>query len=115
LPHLVSVFLVNTEDDSLIERVRVMQEIGNALGYGLSTSLECHYPFKVTSLIFLIRDLSPVAVEFVFGRMPAGCINIGYNSMNTVGRKEAIVYALSQAVSINRVPEVAVGITIFLT
>ena len=64
--------------------------------------------------IFLVGDFAAVAVEVVLARPPAGGVPLRDDAMHAVGREEAVVNALPQAVGVNRVAEVEVGVAVLV-
>ena len=71
---------------------------------------KCHGPLEILGLVFFVGDFSPVAVEFALARPPAHGIVGRDDTMDAIGGKEAVVNSLPQAVGVDRVAEVGVGI-----
>src|SRR5206468_9228293 len=65
-------------------------------------------------LIFLVGDLPPIPIHLAFGRPPAGGIDRRDDPMNPIGREEPILYASAQAVGVQGIAEVLVGIAVVL-
>lgn len=108
--HLVRVLLIYAEDDSLGEAVGLFQEIGQVASDGLRAGTQGHHPLEILGLVLVVRDRSSVAVEIARAGAPAGGVVGRDNPVDAVGREETIVYALAQAVGVDRIPEVAIGV-----
>ena len=112
--HFVGVFLVDAEDDGLGEAVGLFQEIGEVAGDGFGAGSERDDALEVGRLIFVVGNLAAVAVEVAFARAPAGGIPFGDDAVNAIGGEEAVVDALAQAVGVDRIAEVEVGVAVFV-
>src|SRR5439155_19997491 len=65
-----------------------------------------------SGLILLVGDFPTITIELPLAWPPSGRINLGYNTMDAVWGEEAVVDALLQAVCVDGVTEVFVGITV---
>ena len=81
-------------------------------GDGLGAGAQRDDALEVLGLVLVVGDLAAVAVELVLARAPAGGVPLGDDAMHAVGREEAVVDALPQAVRVDRVAEVAVGVAV---
>ncbi len=113
-PHLARVFLIDAEDDRLGEAVGLLQELGQVPGDRLGAGAQRDDPLEILGLVFVVGDRAAVAVEFVLARPPAGRIPFGDDAMHAVRREEAVVDALPQAVFVDRIAEIAVGVAVVL-
>ena len=112
LAHLAGVFLIDAKDDGLGEAVGLLEEIGEVPGDGLRAGAKRDDALEILGLVFIVRDLPAVAVEFVLARPPAGGIPLGDDAMHAVRREEAVVDALAQTVFVDRIAEVEVGVAV---
>src|SRR5262249_56986943 len=69
---------------------------------------------EVPGVVLIVGHLAAVAVPLAGRRPPAGCVEVGDDTMHAVGGEEAVLNALPKAVSIQWVAEVGVGVTILL-
>ena len=113
-PHFVGVFLVHAEDDRLGEAVGLLEERGQVLGDRLGAGLQRNDPLEVGRLVNLVGNLPAVAVDVALAGPPAGRVPLGDDPMHAVRGQEAVVDALPQAVGVDRVAEVAVGVDVVL-
>ena len=112
LAHLLGVLLVDAEDDRLGEAVGPAEEVGEVLGDGVGTRAQGDFAFEVLRVVLVVGDLPPVAVALALSRPPARGVHFGDDSMNAVGGEEPVVDALAQAVGVDGVPEVVVGVAV---
>ena len=112
LAHLAGVFLIHAEHDRLGEAIGLLQKLGEMPGDRLGAGAQRNDPLEILGLVFVVGDLPAVAVEFVLARPPAGGVPVGDDAMHAVGRQEAVVDALPQAVGVNRVAEIEVGVAV---
>src|SRR5437867_953805 len=112
--HFRSVFLVHAKDNGLCEAVGLFQEIGEVLRDGFSPFEQGDFPLEIRRAIDSIRDATTVAVQVFRAWTPARCVPLRHNPMDAVGRQEAIVNALPEAVSVNRVAEIDIGVAVFV-
>src|SRR5258705_10039666 len=69
-------------------------------------------PLEVLSLIFVVRNLAAIPIKVSLAWPPTSRIAFGDDPMHAVGRKESVINALAQAVFINRISEILVGVTV---
>ena len=110
--HLVGVLLVHAEDDGLGEAVGLLEELGQVPGDGLGAGPQGDDALEVLGLVFLVGDVAAVAVQLVLARPPAGGVPLGDDPVHAVGGEEAVLDALAQAVLVDRVAEVEVGVAV---
>lgn len=72
-------------------------------GDGLGAGPERDAALEIGGSVNLVGDFAAVAVEVGFAGPPAGGIPLGDDAVNALGGKEAVVNALFEAVSVNRV------------
>ena len=101
--------LVDAEDDGLVEAVGLLEEVREVLRDGLGARAQRETALEVRRVIFLVGNLAAQLVEFALGRPPAGRVRGCDDAMHAVGREEAVVDALAQAVLVDRVAEIAIG------
>ena len=82
---------------------------GDCLGAGAQR----HAPRNPSS-VFLVGDRPAIAVEIGLARPPPGGIPFGDDTVHSVRRQEAVIDPLPQAVFVNRIAEIAVGVTVVL-
>ena len=111
-PHLVGVFLIDAEHDGLGEAIRPLQEVGNAAGDGLGAGQQRHGPLEILGLVLLVGNLAAKAVEFAPARPPAQGVVGGHDPVDPVGGQEAVFDPLPQAVGVDGVAEVGVGVDV---
>ncbi len=112
--HNGCVFLVHAKDDGLGEAIGFFEEIGEVASDGLRAGAQSDEALEIGGAIFLVGDGAAIAVEVILARPPAGRVPLGDDAMDAVRREEAVVNALAQAVGINRVAEVEVGIAVLI-
>ena len=83
-------------------------------GDGLGAGAQGHDALEVLGLVFLVGDRAAVAVEVVRARPPAGGVPLGDDAVHAVGGEEAVLDALAQAVLVDRVAEVEIGVAVVL-
>src|SRR5687767_14145620 len=83
-------------------------------GDSLGTLSERNIVFKVLRCVFLVGDDTPVSVKLSLCGSPAHCVKVGNNSMYRVRRKKPVLNALFEAVLIDRVAKMGVGITVII-
>ena len=98
----------------LAKRSVFLQEVGEVPGDRLGARAQRDDPLEVLRPILVVGNLAAVAVELALARPPAGGVPVGDDAMHAVGREEAVVDALPQAVGVDRVAEVAVGVAVVL-
>ena len=112
--HFGGVLLINAEDDGLGEAVGLFQEIGQVPGDGLGAGAQGDAALEVGGGVNLVRDFAAVAVEIVFAGAPAGGVPLGDDAVDAVGGEETVVDALLEAVGIDRVAEVEIGVAVLV-
>lgn len=105
-------FLVDAEDDRLCKSVSALHKVGEVLSYRLRSGSKHNDSLEVSGLILLVGDLAAIAIHLALARSPAGRIDICYNAMHTIRSEEAVFNSLLETVGVDRVAEVAVGITV---
>ena len=108
--HLERVFLVHAEDDGLGEAVRLLEEVRQVPRDGLGACAERYHPLEVPGAILRVGDLPSVPVDLPLGGPPSGRVVVGDDAVDSVGGEEAVRDALSEAVLVERIAEVPVGI-----
>ena len=114
LPHFDGVFLIDAKDDGLGEAVGLLEEVRQVAGDGLRAGAQGDDALEILGLVFIVGDRAAVAVELVLARPPAGGVPLGDDAMHAVGREKAVVDALAQAVFVDRVAEIDVGVAVVL-
>ena len=110
--HLAGMFLIDAEDDGFGETVGLLQKLGQMPGDGLGTGAQGNDPFEILGLILVVRNDPAVAVQIVLAGTPAGGVPFGNDTMHPVGRQKAVIDALPEAVFVERVAEVQIGVAI---
>ena len=96
-------FLIDAEDYGLGKAVCLSQKLRQMLRHALGTYRQYNNPLKILGLIFIILYLTVVSVELALAGPPPCRVISRYNAMNAVRGKEAVFYALFQAVLIERI------------
>jgi hypothetical protein len=78
------------------EAVRLAEKAREVPGDGLGSGLESQDPLEVRRAIRAVGDLAAVAIQFALTRSPTGGVRRGYDAMDPVGRKEAVLDSLTQ-------------------
>src|SRR6266545_3330683 len=79
---------------------------------GLGAGAQRDHTLEVLRLVFIIGDRAAIAVELVAVRAPAGGIPLRDDAVNTVGREEAVLDALAQAVFVDGIAEIEIGVAV---
>jgi hypothetical protein len=104
------VLLINAEDDRLCEPILLTHELSEVLRNGVRAGSQRHDSLEVFGLVFVVGNDAAVSVEFVFAWPPAGSVPLGDYPMDPIRREEAVIDSLPQAVFVNRIAEVAIGV-----
>ena len=106
--------LVHAEDDGLGEAIRFLQEVRKVAGDGFGTGFKRDQPVEIRRAVKAVRDLPAVAIHLAGRRPPACSIDGGDDAVHAVGRKEAVIDALPEAVGVERIVEIAVCVAVVL-
>ena len=110
--HLGGVFLIHAKHDGFGETVGLLEEICEMPGDSLRAGAKGHASLEIGRGINFVRDFAAVTVEFVLARSPTGGVPLRHDAMHAVGREETVINTLPQAVSVNRVAEIKVGVAV---
>ncbi len=110
--HFGGVFLVHAEHDGLGETIGFLEKIGQMAGDGLRAGAQGHAALEVGGGIDFVGDFAAVAVEVALAGAPTGGIPLGHDAMDAVGGEKAVVDALAEAVGIDGVAEIEVGVAV---
>lgn len=115
-PHLVSVLLIDAEDDGLGVAVGLLEEVAEVPGDCVRASLKRYAarPLEVLGVVKGIWDLPAMGILLPLVRPPAGGVVGGQDAVDAIGSEEAVLDALLEAVGVERVAEVQVGIAVIL-
>ena len=105
-------FLVHAEDDGLGEAVRLLEEFREVPGDGLGARLQRDDALEILGAVFVVGDLPAVSVNFALARPPASRIDGGDDAVDPVRRKKAVIDALPQAVCVERIAEITIGVPV---
>src|SRR6266568_9605945 len=103
-------FLINTENDGLVEAIGLFEKLGQVASDGPGALAQSNFTFKLRRLVILFGYDTPIEVAGAGSGTPARYIIARHDTMHMVRRKETIVNALSEAVSVDGIAEIAVGI-----
>ncbi len=106
--HLVCMFLIHAEDDRLGEAIRLLKEVSKMAGNSLGPSTQGNYALEVFCPVLPVGNFPAVPVQVALAGTPTGGVPFGYDPVDAVRCQEAILYALPQAVLVDRVAEVTV-------
>src|SRR5690242_693479 len=84
------------------------------VGYGMRPGAERDDTLKVAGVVFLVGNLPAEAIQVALTGPPAGSVPVRDDPMDAVWGKEAIVDALAEAVRVDGVAEIVVGVGIVL-
>ena len=107
LSHPSGVFLVDTEEDRLLEAVSAfLEELGDSLGDQLGAVIDDERPIEVLLVVDPVRDLLAFAVGLPSGRTVAVDVDVDVDIDDLVRREEAVLDALLERVGVDRLAEV---------
>src|SRR5437016_5381850 len=115
LTHLACMILVDTENDRFCEAVGSLQEVREVRCDSLGAGAQGYDSLELLGVVLTIRDRSTVAVDLALGGAPPRCIPRSDYTVHSVGSEEPVVDSLAQAVCVDRVPEVAIGISVVVS
>src|SRR6266581_8289439 len=107
-------FLINTENDGLVKAIGLLEKLGQVASDGPGTLAQSNFTFKLRRLVLLFRYDTPIKVTCARSRTPASYVVAGHDAMHMVGCQEAVINALAEAVGVDGIAEVAVGIDIVI-
>src|SRR2546429_7125419 len=107
-------FLVNTENDGLVEAIGLLEKLGQVTSDGPGTLAQSNFTFKLRGLVFLIGYDTPIKVTCARSRTPASYVVAGHDAMHMVWCQEAVINALAETVRVDWVAEIAIGIDIVI-
>ena len=81
---------------------------GNRLG----ARFQSDNTLEILRAVFAVGNFSPIPVEFSLCRPPAGGVHGRDDPMHTIRRQEAVIDALLQAVGVERIAEISVGVSV---
>src|SRR5438445_7392888 len=110
--HVLGMLLIDAEDNGFIESAVGLQKIGEVTRNCFGTRQERDFALKILGGVFGIWNLAAQAVSLASVWPPAHGVRAGDDAMDTVGREETIVDALPQAIRVERIAEVDVGIAV---
>ena len=113
--HLQRVFLVDAEDDRLCESVGLAHEADEVPGDGPGPRLDCDQTLEVRGVVLGVRDRSPVPIDLALAWAPSGGIVVGDDTMHAEGGEKSVINALGEAVFVDRIAEVRVGVDVVLS
>ena len=114
LAHLEGVLLVHAEDDGLRVSVRLLEEPRQMPRDRPGPGLQRDHALEFGGVVFGIRDFPAVPVQLALVRPPAGGVVIGDHAVDPIRGEKAVRDALGQAVLVDRVAEVIVGVDVVL-
>ena len=104
--HFKRMFLIHAEDDGLGKAVGFLEEVCQMPRNRQGTRAQGNHALEVFGLVFVVGNLAPIAVNFVFARSPARCVPLGDDTVDAVGRKKTVINALTQTVLVDRIAEI---------
>src|SRR6266702_3731931 len=104
--------LVNTEDHSFIEAIGLLEKLGQVPSDGPGTLAQRYFALKLRCLVLLFGYDTTITVTCARIRTPASYIVAGHDAVHMVRCQEAVINALAEAVGVDGIAEVAVGIDI---
>jgi hypothetical protein len=111
-PHLVGVLLIHAEDEGLGGAVGAAEEVGQMAGDRPGAARMGKIPLEIGRLVDPVGDLLATQVALARSRPIARGIDLGDHAMHTVRGQEAVIDALAQTVGVDRVPEIAIRVTV---
>src|SRR5205807_500820 len=95
--------------------VGAAQVFGQVPGHGLGPGTQRDDALEVAGVVFLVGNLPAEAVHVALAGPPAGGVPGRDYAVDAVRGEEAVVDALAQAVGVDRIPEIVVGVGVVLT
>ena len=107
LPHAGGVFLVDAEDDRLLEAIAAFLQIpGDLASHQLGAFVQDQSAVEVLEVVETVFDLVAVPVELPLLGAVAFHVPVDMDLDDLVGRQEAVCNALFQGIGIERLSEV---------
>ena len=113
--HLIGVLLVYAKDDGLGIAIGIPHELRQMACDGLSTRPQSDDPLEILGLVLAVWNLVAEAILHALRRPPARSIHIRDNAMDPVRRQESVLNSLPQAVGVNRVAKIVIGIPVVVS
>src|SRR3990172_9724880 len=115
LPHFLRVFLIYTKDDCLGKAVSLLEVACQMPSNGLGAGFKSNDPLKLLGAVYSGGYPPPVRAQFALAGAPAGRVDRGDDSMDSIGSEKAVLDALAKAVGVERVTKVTVRVTIIFS
>ena len=112
--HLIDVLLVYAKDDGLGIAIGIPHELRQMACDGLRACPQGDDSLEILGLVLPVWNLVAEAILHSLRRPPARSIHIGHNAMDPVRRQESVLNSLPQAVGINRVAKIVIGIAVVI-
>src|ERR1700680_5264819 len=91
LSQLFCVFLVDAENNSFPERVRLLEEVFQIFRNSLCAHPERYESLKILGAVLTIRNFSTIAIYLPFARSPSSCIDGRNNAMHSVRGQKSVL------------------------
>ena len=114
LSHFRRVFLIDTEDDCFRETIRLVHEIGEMPAIASVRFRNATIRLEILGLIFLVWNFATVSINIVFARPPTRRVPLSDDTVDSIWREKAVFDSLPQAVLVNRIAEVKIGVAGFI-
>jgi hypothetical protein len=111
-PHLGRVFLIHAKDDSFGVTIGFFEKISQMPGDGFGSLEQSDLSLKIRCAVKFVGDTATVAVNVFLARPPAGRVPLCDNAMHAIRCEEAVINALPQAVGVNGIAEIEVGVAV---
>src|SRR5262249_21366590 len=106
--------LIDAKHDRLGEAICLFKKVSQIPSDSFSPSFKGDGSLKIHCLILGIRYVAPVAVQIAFTWSPAGCVPFCDDAMYSIRREKTVFNTLSKTVSVDRIAEISIRVTIIL-
>ena len=79
-------------------------------GDGLRTRAKRNHALEIPSLVFVIRNSTPIPVAILLAWPPASSVPLRDDAVDAVGREESVLNSLSKAVFIDRITKIDIRV-----
>ncbi len=110
--HVQRMFLVHAKNDRLVKAVGALEIFSQVSGDDFCAGEQRNQPLEILCPIQIRRYLAPETVQHTRVNLQSAGIHIRDDAIHPVGRQETIFNALPQAVGVNRVAKIIIGVDV---
>src|SRR5688572_26461374 len=99
-------FLIDTKNDGFGHAVGGFQEVDEMLGDCLGALLERHQALEIPRVILVVGNLTAMPIQSASIGPPAGGVEAGDNSMDSIRGQESVFNALAERVRVDRIAKI---------